>query len=87
MHLCASLPGQPRHVAAAGSNAQSPRKRRGTQAKHGRESDLTATRWKQPARLVHKMILSRAAGSTPEKGLTAVKNFARVEFALKHHYS
>lgn len=51
-----------------------------------RKSDLTATRGKEPARLVHKLILSMPAGTPPEKVLTAVKNFAREEFALKHRY-
>jgi len=51
-----------------------------------RKSDLTATRGKEPARLVHKLILSMPVGTPPEKVLTAVKNFAREEFALKHRY-
>jgi hypothetical protein len=51
-----------------------------------RKSDLTATRGKEPARLVHKVIFSMPAGTPPEKVLTAVKNFAREEFALKHRY-
>jgi hypothetical protein len=53
---------------------------------HRRKSDLTATRGKEPARLVHKLIFSMPAGTPPEKVLTAVKNFAREEFALKHRY-
>ena len=52
-----------------------------------RKSDLTATHGKEPARLVHKVIFSMPAGTPPEKVLTAVKNFAREEFALKHHYA
>jgi type IV secretory pathway VirD2 relaxase len=51
-----------------------------------RKSDLTATRRKEPPRLVHKLIFSLPAGTPPEKVLTAVKNFAREEFALKHRY-
>ena len=51
-----------------------------------RKSDLTATRGKEPARLVHKVIFSMPAGTPPENVLTAVKNFAREEFALKHRY-
>jgi hypothetical protein len=51
-----------------------------------RKSDLTATRGKEPASLVHKVIFSMPAGTPSEKVLTAVKNFAREEFALKHRY-
>jgi type IV secretory pathway VirD2 relaxase len=51
-----------------------------------RKSDLTATRGREPARLVHKLIFSMPAGTPPEKVLTAVKNFTREEFALKHRY-
>jgi type IV secretory pathway VirD2 relaxase len=51
-----------------------------------RKSELTATRGREPARLVHKVIFSMPAGTPPEKVLTAVKNFAREEFALKHRY-
>jgi hypothetical protein len=51
-----------------------------------RKSDLTGTRGREPARLVHKVIFSMPAGTPPEKVLAAVKNFAREEFALKHRY-
>jgi Relaxase/Mobilisation nuclease domain len=51
-----------------------------------RKSDLTATPRKEPARLVHKVIFSMPARTPPDKVLTAVKNFAREEFALKHRY-
>jgi hypothetical protein len=52
-----------------------------------RKSDLAATRGREPARLVHKVIFSMPAGTPPEKVLAAVKNFAREEFALKHRYA
>jgi hypothetical protein len=52
-----------------------------------RKSDLTSTQGKGPARLVHKVIFSMSAGTPPEKVLTAVKNFAREEFSLKHRYA
>jgi type IV secretory pathway VirD2 relaxase len=52
-----------------------------------RKSDLTGTRGREPARLVHKVIFSMPAGTQPEKVLTAVKNFAREEFALKYRYA
>jgi hypothetical protein len=51
-----------------------------------RKSDLTTTSCREPARLVHKVIFSMPAGTPPEKVLTAVKNFAREELALKHRY-
>lgn len=51
-----------------------------------RKTDLMATRGKEPPRLVHKVIFSMPAGTPPEKVLTAVKNFAREEFALKNRY-
>jgi len=51
-----------------------------------RKSDLTATRGREPPRLVHKLLFSMPAGTPPEKVLMAVKNFAREEFALKHRY-
>jgi type IV secretory pathway VirD2 relaxase len=51
-----------------------------------RKSELTGTRGREPARLVHKVIFSMPAGTPPEKVLMAVKNFAREEFALKHRY-
>jgi hypothetical protein len=51
-----------------------------------RKSDLTATRGREPVRLVHKVIFSMPAGTPPKKVLSAVKNFAREEFALKHRY-
>jgi len=52
-----------------------------------RKSDLTGTRGREPARLVHKVIFSMPAGTQPDKVLAAVKNFAREEFALKHRYA
>jgi hypothetical protein len=52
-----------------------------------RKSDLTGTRGREPARLVHKVIFSMPAGTQPEKVLTAVQNFAREEFALRRRYA
>lgn len=51
-----------------------------------RKSDLTGTRGREAARLVHKVIFSMPAGTPAERVLMAVKNFAREEFALKHRY-
>src|ERR1700693_232033 len=53
---------------------------------HRRRSDLDARRSRSP-KLVHKLMFSMPAGTPPEKVLTAVKNFAREEFAFKHRYA
>src|SRR6202050_477969 len=53
---------------------------------HRRRSDLFARRSRSP-KLVHKLIFPMPAGTAPEKVLTAVKNFARKEFGLKHRYA
>jgi type IV secretory pathway VirD2 relaxase len=53
---------------------------------HRRQSDLDARRSRSP-KLVHKLMFSMPAGTSPEKVLTAVKNFAREEFGLKHRYT
>jgi hypothetical protein len=49
-------------------------------------SDLEPRARKSPPKLVHKLMFSMPAGTSPEKVLTAVKNFAREEFALQHRY-
>jgi hypothetical protein len=49
-------------------------------------SDLSATDRKQVPRLVHKVLFSMPAGTSPAKVLTAVQNFCREEFALQHRY-
>jgi hypothetical protein len=51
------------------------------------KSDLVATRGKQSPRLVHKVMFSMPAGTSPDKVLAAVQNFCREEFALKHRYA
>ena len=48
--------------------------------------NLTSNKPKQPPRLVYKLIFSMPAGTPSEKVQTAVRNFAREEFALKHRY-
>ena len=53
---------------------------------HRRRSELEA-RPGRSAKLVHKVMFSMPAGTGPDKVLTAVKNFAREEFALKHRYA
>ena len=51
------------------------------------QSELAATDGRQHPRLVHKVLLSMPAGTPPAKVLTAVQNFCREEFALKHRYA
>jgi type IV secretory pathway VirD2 relaxase len=53
---------------------------------HRRQSDLDARRSRSP-KLVHKLMFSMPAGTPSDKVLTAVKNFARQEFGLKHRYA
>jgi hypothetical protein len=38
-------------------------------------------------KLIHKVLFSMPAGTAPDKVLTAVKNFAREEFGLRHRYA
>ncbi len=52
-----------------------------------RQSDLSASRGRAPAKLVHKLIFSMPPGTSPSGVLAAVRNFAREEFALKHRYA
>jgi hypothetical protein len=40
----------------------------------------------RPPRLVHKLVFSMPAGTSPQKVLGAVQNLCRDEFALKHRY-
>jgi hypothetical protein len=40
----------------------------------------------RPTRLVHKLVFSMPAGTSPKKVLGAVQNLCREEFALKHRY-
>lgn len=42
---------------------------------------------RSPPKLVHKLMFSMPAGTSPEKVLAAVKNLAREEFGLKHRYA
>jgi Relaxase/Mobilisation nuclease domain len=50
------------------------------------KSNLTPNEPKKPPRLVYKVVFSMPAGTPPEKVKTAVRNFAREEFGLKHRY-
>jgi hypothetical protein len=48
--------------------------------------NLSPTDRKSPPRLVHKVLFSMPAGTPPDRVLTAVQNFCREEFGLKHRY-
>jgi Relaxase/Mobilisation nuclease domain len=54
---------------------------------HRRKVDLEAWSNRSPPKLVHKLMFSMPAGTPPDKVLSAVKNFAREEFGLKHRYA
>jgi relaxase-like protein len=54
---------------------------------HRRKADLESRARRPPPKLVHKLMFSMPAGTPPGKVLSAVKNFAREEFALKHRYA
>jgi len=54
---------------------------------HRRKADLSASRGREPPKLVHKLMFSMPAG-TPSAGvLAATRNFLREEFGLKHRYA
>jgi len=51
-----------------------------------RRAALGPRKDRSPPKLVHKVLFSMPPGTPPAKVLTAVQNFAREEFALKHRY-
>lgn len=51
------------------------------------KSDLMASNAKSPPKLVHKVLFSMPPGTDPGKVVTAVQNFCREEFGLKHRYA
>lgn len=51
------------------------------------QANLASTNMRKPPKLVHKLVFSMPAGTSPEKVEAAVRNFAREEFALKHRYA
>jgi len=53
----------------------------------GATNTLGFQKRKSPPRLVHKLMFSMPPGTRPEKVLSAVQNFCREEFALKHRYA
>jgi hypothetical protein len=53
---------------------------------HRRRSDLDAGAGRS-AKLVHKLMFSMPKGTPPDKVFSAVQNFAREDFGLKHRYA
>lgn len=54
---------------------------------HRKRPDLFATNRRQAPKLVHSLIFSMPAGTPPDKVLSAVRDFAREEFGVKHRYA
>ena len=54
---------------------------------HRKRPDLFATNRRQAPKLVHRLIFSMPASTPPDKVLSAVRDFAREEFGLKHRYA
>jgi hypothetical protein len=52
-----------------------------------RQAVLLGTNGRKPPKLIHKLMFSMPPGTPPEKVLTAVRNFAREQFALQHRYA
>jgi Relaxase/Mobilisation nuclease domain len=55
--------------------------------RHRKRPGLTAVDRRPAPKLVHKLIFSMPAGTPPKNVLSAVRNFAREEFGLKHRYA
>jgi hypothetical protein len=51
-----------------------------------RQATLLGTTGGKPPKLVHKLMFSMPPGTSPDKVLTAVRSFAREQFALQHRY-
>jgi hypothetical protein len=54
---------------------------------HRRKADLESRSSRPSQKLAHKLKFSMPAGTPSDKVLSAVKNFAREEFGLKHRYA
>lgn len=54
---------------------------------HRRRSDLAASNGRAQPKLVHKLIFSMPAGTSPDKVLAATRKFAREQFGMKHRYA
>ncbi|MBM0105778.1 relaxase/mobilization nuclease domain-containing protein [Steroidobacter sp. S1-65] len=54
---------------------------------HRRSVQLIASRGRKPARLVHKLMLSMPAGTSPERVRRAARSFLAKEFGAIHRYA
>lgn len=54
---------------------------------HRKRTALFATNRQQTPKLVHRLVFSMPAGTPPKKVQSAVRDFAREEFGLKHRYA
>lgn len=54
---------------------------------HRRRSDLAARNGRAQPKLVHKLIFSMPAGTSPDKVLAATRKFAREQFGMKHRFA
>jgi hypothetical protein len=52
-----------------------------------RQATLAATKGGKPPKLVHKLVFSMPPGTSPDKVLRSVRNFAREEFWGQHRYA
>ena len=52
-----------------------------------RKGNLASLRSRKPPKLVHKLMFSMPPGTSPQKVLAAVRNFAREEFYGQHRYA
>lgn len=51
-----------------------------------RQGDLAAVKGRKPPKLIHKLMFSMPAGTSPDKVVAAVRNFAREEFWGQHRF-
>lgn len=52
-----------------------------------RQAALAAVSGRKPPKLIHKLMFSMPAGTSPDKVLSAVRNFAREQFWGQHRYA
>ena len=52
-----------------------------------RQAGLAAISGRKPPKLIHKLMFSMRAGTSPDKVLSAVRNFAREQFWGQHRYA
>lgn len=52
-----------------------------------RQAELVGTKGRKPPKLIHKLMFSMPTGTSPDKVLAAVRNFAREQFWGQHRYA